>query len=169
MAHNEATAKKHYLLSEKSKTSVEVSKKLGQLMRTDDGSANNPCESSAKQETPAVVEKRKCDESEPSQSSESKKSQRKTWTDDEVAKIKRVFKDAIESNNITLDGVKTHEGLRPMSPRRIYDKLKKDCQSDLNALVPVGGPPQELDSQTWLGTKRTITFHRVKSATISIP
>ena len=101
MAHNEATAKKYYLLSEKSKTSVEVSKKLGQLMRTDDESANNPCE-----ETPAVVEKRKCDESEPSQPSGIKKSKRIPWTDDKVAKIKRVFKDAIESDNITLDVVR---------------------------------------------------------------
>lgn len=36
VAHNEGPAKKYYLLSEKSKTSVEVSKKLGRLMRSDD-------------------------------------------------------------------------------------------------------------------------------------
>ena len=83
-----------------------------------------------------LLEKRKCDESEPSQSSMIKKSKRIPWTDDEV-EIKRVFKDAIESDNITLDvvrnGVKTHEGLSGMSPRRIYDKLKKDCHSDPGA------------------------------------
>ena len=33
-----------------------------------------------------------------------------------------------------------------MSPRRIYDKLKKDIQKDSNALVPVREPPQEHES-----------------------
>ena len=42
--------------------------------------------------------------------------------------------------------MKTHEGLSGVPPRRVYDKLKKDCHSDPNALVPVGEPPQEHDS-----------------------
>jgi peptidyl-tRNA hydrolase len=35
MAHSETTAKKYYFLAEKSKESVETSKKLGKLMRED--------------------------------------------------------------------------------------------------------------------------------------
>ena len=35
MAHNEATARKYYLLSEKTKSSVEASKHLSRLMRTE--------------------------------------------------------------------------------------------------------------------------------------
>jgi hypothetical protein len=62
----------------------------------------------------------------------------------------RIFKDDIVKNNVTLDivrrGVETHEELRGMSPRRIYDKLKKDCKKDCNALVPVGEPPREHDT-----------------------
>ena len=67
-----------------------------------------------------------------------------------MTKIKEVFKNDIAQDNITLDvvrrGVETHEELRGMSPRRIYDKLKKDCKKDCIACVPVGEPPQEQDS-----------------------
>jgi hypothetical protein len=35
MAHSETTAKKYYLLTEKTKESVETSKELGELMRCD--------------------------------------------------------------------------------------------------------------------------------------
>ena len=151
MAHNEATAKKYYLLSEKSKTSVQVSKELGQLMRTDDGNAHTACEpSSATKETCAVAENKKSAENEPEKSSESEGSKRIAWTDDEVTKIKEVFKNDIAQDNITLDvvrrGVETHQELRGMSPRRIYDKLKKDCKKESIACVPVGEPPQEQDS-----------------------
>ncbi|XP_028415656.1 uncharacterized protein LOC114541047 [Dendronephthya gigantea] len=41
MAHNEATAKRYYLLTEKSKTSIEASRNLGRLMRTDDECGDN--------------------------------------------------------------------------------------------------------------------------------
>ena len=81
MAHNEGTAKKHYILSGKSKTSVEVPKNLGQLMRTDDGNAKMACEPSlATKEAPAVVEKRKCVESETGKSPENQQSKRIPWT-----------------------------------------------------------------------------------------
>ena len=67
-----------------------------------------------------------------------------------MAKIWEIFKDNIVKNNITLDvvrhGVETHEELCGMSPRRIYDKLKKDCKKDSDAFVPVREPPQEHDS-----------------------
>ena len=55
MAHNEATAKKYYLLSEKSKTSVQVSKELGQLMRTDDGNAHTASNKTLQQQNKRVL------------------------------------------------------------------------------------------------------------------
>ena len=151
IAHNKAMAKKYFLLPKKSKTSVQVSKELGQLMRTDDGNAHTTCEpSSATKETRAVAEKKKSAENEPEKSSESEGSKRTAWTDDEVTKIKEVFKNDIAQDNITFDvvrrGVETHEELRGMSPRRIYHKLKKDCKKECIACVPEGEPPQEQDS-----------------------
>ena len=96
------------------------------------------------------MEKRKCAESETGKSSENQQSKRIPWRDDDVAKIKEIFKDDIAKGDITLDavrrGVETHEELCGMSPRRIYDRLKKDCKKDSNSFVSVGELPQEQDS-----------------------
>lgn len=150
MAHNQSTAKKYYLLSEKSKTSVEVSKNLGRLMRSDDGSKGLTNESPCKtNERTAVNEKVKLLDSETAKS-ESEESKRSLWSDDDLKIIKEIFKQEIIHDTITLDVVRyrveTQEELRGMSPRRIYDKLKKDAKRKSSKLVAATEPPQGLDS-----------------------
>ncbi|XP_028419188.1 uncharacterized protein LOC114544894, partial [Dendronephthya gigantea] len=130
----------------KSKTSIEASRNLGRLMRTDDGGGDILETATTVEETMAVDGKGK---SSPCESSESE-SKRAPWTDDDVAKIKKIFQKDILKNNVTLDvvrhGVETHEELCGMSPRRIYDKLKKEGKKNLGELVPVMELPQEHDS-----------------------
>ena len=119
-------------------------------MRTDDGKKDVNSESSSPtKQTTATEQKRKSPEREFDKSPETETRRRILWTDDEVAKVRDIFKHDIINNNLTLDvvrrGVETHEELRGMSPRRIYDKLKKDGK-DCSALVPARDPPQEQDT-----------------------
>ena len=179
MAHNEATAKKYYLLTEKSKTSVEVSKNLGRLMRTDDGNTETTRPTASPTKDVKDVEEKEVEGKD--KSSESETPKRIPWSDDDVAKIKKIFKDDIINDSITLDvvrrGVETNEELRGMSPRRIYDKLKKDIQKDSNALVPVREPPQEHQSMqdklerlgknltNWTNSEQAATIHDDQAST----
>ena len=107
MAHNEATAKKYYLLSEKSKASVEASKKLAKLMRDQDA-ATSPLKSNASK----------------SGSSERKELGRKfsPRTPEDLEKVQETFREEIEQHRITLDVVRnkvgTNKQLQGMSPRR---------------------------------------------------
>jgi hypothetical protein len=136
MAHNEATAKKYYLLSEKSKASVEASKKLAKLMRDQDA-ATSPLKSNASE----------------SGSSEKKELGRKRmpWTPEDLEKVQETFREEIEQHIITLDVVRnkvgTNKQLQGMSPRRIYDKLKKRLNQQPNAKSNVSvDPPKECES-----------------------
>ena len=114
MAHNEATAKKYYLLSEKSKMLVEVSKNLGRLIRIDDGDKDT-----ATKETTLGEEKREFLGSEQGNSPKTTQSKRIPWTDDKLAKVTKHFKDDMLKNNLMLDvvrkGVETHKELASMS------------------------------------------------------
>ena len=146
MAHNEAMAKKYYLLTEKAKTSVEVSRNLGRLMRTDDGAKDMTQSSASSTQDVGGAEGVKV-ESEKAKSESETSKKRIPWSGDDRAKVKKIFEG--DMNNVTLDvvrhGVETHEELRGMSPRRIYDKLKKIFKKNCNALCG-GEPPQECES-----------------------
>lgn len=71
------------------------------------------------------------------------------WTDDDLKKVKHVFKDDIFKDKVTLDavrgGIERHKKLRGMSPRGVYDKLKKECKKCCK-FVAVREPPQEHES-----------------------
>ena len=74
MAHNEATAKKYYVLSKKSKMLVDVLKNLGRLMRIDDGDKDT-----ATKETTVGEKKRKLQGSEQANSLKTTQSKRINW------------------------------------------------------------------------------------------
>lgn len=115
MSHNESTAKKYYLLWEKTKASIEASTKLGKLMRNQDASENSADESEA-------------DVSADFNESETKK--RTPWKDEEIQMVKETFNEELKLKTITLgivrDKVKNSKQLDGMSPRRVYDRLRKE-------------------------------------------
>ena len=162
MAHNESTARKYYLLSEKTKVSVEASTKLGQLMREQN---EDPCEQSENQEETLSTSKRV------------------PWTNDELEKVKASFEDEIRENNISLPAIRakvsTSEQLKGMSPRRIYDKLKKglpnDAKLDSNIsselLMDGRTIQQRLLSMVpdWLETTESVSHEEQSSASIVSP
>ncbi|CAB3978646.1 Neurofilament medium polypeptide [Paramuricea clavata] len=120
MSHNESTAKKYYLLWEKTKASIEASAKLGKLMRNQENSAD---ESEA-------------DVSEDFNKSETKR--RTPWKDDEIQIVNETFKEELKLKTITMgivrDKVENSEQLDGMSPRRVYDRLKRELnKKQLNA------------------------------------
>lgn len=123
-------------MSEKSKASVEASKKLAKLMRDQDA-ATSPLKSNASE----------------SGSSEKKELGRKRmpWTPEDLEKVQETFREEIEQHIITLDVVRnkvgTNKQLQGMSPRRIYDKLKKRLNQQPNAKSNVSvDPPKECES-----------------------
>lgn len=154
MAHREATAKKYYLIAEKSKTSVEVSKNLGRLMRTDDVNKDDvtctdesQCEYSCKaNETRTDKEMENVLTGETTEIPENGKRKRIPWSDEESKLINEVFKKEIMENDITMDVIRhrieTHSELRGMSPRRVYDKLKKVNQKES---ISHAEPPKECE------------------------
>ncbi len=118
MAHNESTAKKYYMIAEKTKASLEASKKLSQVMRNQYASGD---------ESKAVSSESDRDAKElPEEKT------RVPWTADELLKIENSFRNELKSGVITLevirDKVKESNELLGMSPRRIYDKLKKQLK-----------------------------------------
>ncbi|CAB4014016.1 Hypothetical predicted protein, partial [Paramuricea clavata] len=74
------------------------------------------------------------------------------WTPEDLEKVQETFREEIEQHTITLDVVRnkvgTNKQLQGMSPRRIYDKLKKSLnQQSLNAKSNVTvDPPKECES-----------------------
>lgn len=118
MAHNLQTATKYYRLQEKSKSSVQASKQLRNIMREHldqpDKTArpNSPPASSSPSASAAVVPK----------------TSRTPWDEDREALIKTVFKNEIEHEAITLETVKTkisdHPQLREEDPKRVLDKVR---------------------------------------------
>jgi site-specific recombinase XerD len=143
MAHNESTAKKHYLLSKKAQDSVEASKKLGAVMRNQpssladcDGEAT--CtkpdnESTGEDGGPSDVCGRK----------------RVAWTADDLLMLEKHFSNEISTRSITLDQVRTkveeNDELQNMSPRRVYDRLKKHI-TKINEPNVIAELPEESES-----------------------
>jgi hypothetical protein len=86
-------------------------------------------------------------------SSEKKELGRKRmpWTPEDLEKVQETFREEIEQHIITLDVVRnkvgTNKQLQGMSPRRIYDKLKKRLNQQPNAKSNVSvDPPKECES-----------------------
>ena len=172
MAHNESTAKKYYLLSEKTKASVEASTKLGQLMR---GQNEDPCEQSENQQVTS--------DSTDNQQETLSTSKRVPWTNDKLEKVKASFEDEIREQNISLPAIRakvsTSEQLKGMSPRRIYDKLKKGLPNDekldsnISSELRLDGRimQQRLLSMVpdWLETTESVSHEEQLSASIVSP
>ncbi|CAB4043999.1 Hypothetical predicted protein [Paramuricea clavata] len=115
MSHNESTAKKYYLLWEKTKASIEASTKLGKSMRNQDAS------------------KKSADESEADVSAdfnESETKMRTPWKNEEIRMVKETFNKELKLKTIMLgivrDKVKNSKQLNGMSPRRVFDRLRKE-------------------------------------------
>jgi site-specific recombinase XerD len=105
MAHNEATAKKYYRLTEKSKESVEVSKQLGKLMRSNDVTESGPLSDSEVGKEGMVPQSSAGDHS--SLPNLAKQGSEKTpWSNEDAQKISEVFKDEISKKTISLDTVR---------------------------------------------------------------
>ena len=134
MAHNEATARKYYLLSEKTKSSVEASKHLPRLMRAE--------------HTSTETERAENESSDNGSDTRTLKSQRVLWNKSEVEKIAKIFEKEIEERNVSLPAVRakidSHVELHGMTPRRVYDKLKKDF---LQGKSPVPATSVELPNE----------------------
>ena len=131
MAHNELTAKRYYLLSEKTKASVEASKRLGQVMRNEvSGEAEETADSESKGDKSVADDGM----------SEEKK--RAAWTDSDLEKVENRFSEELKNKTITLDLVRKKvekcEELSGMSPRRVYDKLKKLAKEKVYSCSNVG-------------------------------
>ena len=139
MAHSETTAKKYYFLTEKSKESVETSKKLGELMRAgsnEDATEIEESESQTRKEKDQLP-------------SEVKAGKKLPWNEEDLEKVKKAFDEEINQGEITLDHVRyrveTTGELHGMSPRRVYDKVRKEIK-ELPAKAATLQPPQALES-----------------------
>ena len=138
MAHNEATASKYYLLSEKTKASVEDSQHLSRLIQAESTSAET--------------------EGAESESSNNNRGdtrtlqlQRVPWKKSELEKITKIFEKEIEERNVSFPVVRaktqSHVELNSMLPRRVYDKLKKYfLQDKLPLPVTSFGLPTECET-----------------------
>ena len=145
MAHRETTARKYYLLSDKSKASVEASRKLGKLMRTNDSSeseTNCDLERNEEEHIKKVAGKSTEDETEGLERNKGEGKKKVLWRDSDLSKVYKVFEEEIKMKSITLDTVRLrvegNEQLNGMSPRRIYDRLKKDMQKAPHDVLDVG-------------------------------
>ena len=118
MAHRETTAKKYYLLADKSKASVEASKKLGKLMRADDIGNKDESDRSEGKDKTSVKKLAGLDPEGETESLERNKGEGKakgTWTDSDLTKVQQVFQEEIKNKTITLamvrDRVEENEDL----------------------------------------------------------
>ena len=168
MAHNESTAKKYYLLSEKTKASVEASTKLAQLMRgQDDETCKSETGSSDRDDQQETLTETK----------------RVPWTNDELQKVKASFDDEIREKNISLPAIRAKvnasEQLKGMSPRRIYDKLKKGLPNDANLDSNISSVlPKDCETlqqrlermvPPWLETTESVSHEEQSSISIVSP
>ena len=75
---------------------------------------------------------------------------RRTLTDDDLTKVHQVFQEEIKKNTTTLsmvrDRVEESEKLRGMSPRRIYDRLRRDINKTADVLDATCQPPKACES-----------------------
>ena len=120
MAHNEAMVSKYYLLSEKTKASVEASQHLSRLMRAE--------------LTSAETEGGESESSDNDRDTRTLRLQRVAWNKSELEKITKIFKKEIKERNVSLPVVRakiqSHAELNGMLPRRVCDKLKKNFLQD---------------------------------------
>ena len=148
MSHRQATAQKCYRIVEREHSSVLASKQLAQTFsgqgqpvefgeqlvseRTD---KTNP-EVQVLEDTIGAV-----------QSSTSSSFQ---WTDMTIALVRNLFKDNIESRNISLGTVKCkieeNELLRDIGSRKVYDRIRAEIKSDMKSSQAV--LPQQYDTLT---------------------
>ena len=153
MAHRETTAKKYYLLADKSKASVEASKKLGKLMRADDIGNKDESDRSEGKDKTSVKKLAGLDPEGETESLERNKGEGKakgTWTDSDLTKVQQVFQEEIKNKTITLamvrDRVEENEDLHGMSPRRIYDRLRRDLKKTADVLDATCQLPKACES-----------------------
>ena len=153
MAHRETTAKKYYLLADKSKASVEASKKLGKLMRADDIGNKDESDRSEGKDKTSVKKLAGLHPEGETESLERNKREGKakgTWTDSNLTKVQQVFQEEIKNKTITLgmvrDRVEENEDLCGMSPRRIYDRLRRDLKKTADVLDATCQLPKACES-----------------------
>ena len=150
MAHNEATAKKYYLLSEKGKASVEASKQLKNMMRNKESSPAKESEDSSLCSKESSVDGRKqlpCKE-------------RLLWTPQDVKKVQDIFIEDLERKC-------REKQLVGMSPRRVYDRLKKELRQPVTANPQPQKAPPELSEYLQQPLER-MTAHSSEQTSLGI-
>ena len=145
MAHSETTAKKYYLLTEKTKESVETSKELGALMRCNnekhpDADGNSKGESIEKDD----------EDGENDSNGKGSTNRKILWTDGDLDQVKFTFRKDIAAKKISMDrvrqGIDSNKELDSMSPRRIYDKIRKIISQDSSSSKAVLELPEARES-----------------------
>jgi hypothetical protein len=143
MAHSEATAKKYYLLAEKTKESVEASKELGEIMRCDGEERSESEKNDEKDECKSRINEEEAEDT------ASGRPKRVEWTDGDLEKVKATFGKDIAARVISMDrvrdGIEKSTELHSMSPRRVYDKIIKLIKEEWSSKV-VLDPPQDFES-----------------------
>ena len=170
MAHSESTAKKYYLLSEKTKASVEASKKLRHIMRNKESAAVKESEDSLESQGEPSGSVSKLDDK-----------KRSPWTPEEAEKVREAFKDEIQRGEITInivrDKIASQPKLSGMAPRRVYDRLRKELCEPVAVSPPADEvPPKEqesleerVDRMTAHSSKETLEDYDEQSSTSIIP
>ena len=141
MAHSETTAKKYYLLTEKTKESVETSKELGELMR---------CDGEEQQDSDKKGDSETRDKEDTAGETECATNQKGEWNDSDFEKVRTIFGKDITAKTITMErvreGIESSEELYGMSPRRIYDKIRKTINKESASLQNILELPQTCES-----------------------
>ncbi|CAB4032290.1 Neurofilament medium polypeptide [Paramuricea clavata] len=141
MAHSETTAKKYYLLTEKTKESVETSKELGELMR---------CDGEEQQDSGKKGDSETRDKEDTAGETECATNQKGEWNDSDFEKVRTIFGKDIAAKTITMErvreGIESNEELYGMSPRRIYDKIRKTINKESASLQNIPELPQTCES-----------------------
>ena len=129
LAHRETKSKKYHLLTNKSKASVKAFRKVGKLMRADIIGSNDEGERSGQNPE---------GEKESLERNKGEGKAKGAWTDNNLTEVQQVFQEGIKKKTITLsmvrDRVEESEQLRGMSPRRIYDRLRRAINKTADVL-----------------------------------
>ena len=118
MAHNvDSIARKYYRLQEKSKSSVQASKHLRNVMRVEAGG-----------EAQGTVDQLKSVPADTPSISVTSKSSRDSWSLEIASLVKDVFKNEIEKEEVSMETVKSkiskHPQLKDQDPKRVLDKIR---------------------------------------------
>ena len=117
MAHNVDTARKYHRLQEKSKSSVQASKHLRNVMRVE-----------ARGEAQGTVDQLKSVPADTPSISVTSKSSRDSWSLEIASLVKDVFKNEIEKEEVSMETVKSkiskHPQLKDQDPKRVLDKIR---------------------------------------------